>query len=230
MNTLTLPTITLPETQGFRLINSKLPPIAIFNDVASPEEFADLYALQAMTNPRLQQETGDLNYIDLDEIPWGIAGCHYAVAPFTHVNPEGSRFSNGDYGVLYIADTLQTALAEVTHHQRHYLANIEDLKFDRIVLRGLACTFTADNVHDATQLPIDHDIYHPDSYAAARALGSECRANGSPGIQYHSVRQPGATCWGLFTPRIIQAVKQSAHYELIVRDGNIIGKKKLVSV
>ncbi|WP_447044909.1 RES family NAD+ phosphorylase [Vreelandella sp. H-I2] len=230
MTHLQLPTISLLKTRGFRLINSKLPPIDIFNDVASSEEFEDLYALQALTNPRLKQETGDLNYIDLKDIPWGIAGCHYAAAPFTHVTPEGSRFSNGDYGMLYMADTMATSLAEVTYHQGRYLANIEDLKFDRLTFRGLACTFTGDVLNDATNLPANHAIYHTDDYSAARALGSQLRKSGSEGIQYRSVRNPNGTCWGLFTPRNVQAIVQTAHYEFIVREGKIVDRKKVASV
>ncbi|WP_371326537.1 RES family NAD+ phosphorylase [Shigella sp. FC2125] len=28
------------------------------------------------------------------------------------MNPSGSRFSNGSYGVLYLADSMETALAD----------------------------------------------------------------------------------------------------------------------
>lgn len=42
--------------------------------------------------------------IPLDEIPWGITGYSYATAPFTHINPAGSRFSDGSFGVLYVAE------------------------------------------------------------------------------------------------------------------------------
>ncbi|WP_199457639.1 MULTISPECIES: RES family NAD+ phosphorylase [unclassified Marinobacter] len=225
-----LPAITLPKTKGFRLINTRLPPIDIFNDVADADEFQDLFDLQALTNPRLRQEVGSLNYIDLNEIPWGIPGCHYAAAPFTHVAPEGSRFSTGDFGMLYIADTIETALSEVQYHQGRYLANIEGLKFDRLMFRGLACTFAGEDIHDATVLPESSDIYHSEDYSAARALGARLRSAGSEGIQYWSVRNPGATCWGLFTPRRVQSIVQTAHYEFIVRDGQIVDRKRVVGI
>ncbi|SOB76036.1 RES domain-containing protein [Marinobacter sp. LV10R510-11A] len=227
---LDLPAISLSKTKGFRLINSKLPTIDIFNDVADPDEFQDLYDLQAMTNPRLNQEVGNLNYIDLGEIPWGIPGCHYAAASFTHVAPGGSRFSNGEFGVLYIADTMETALAEVEYHQGKYLANVEDLKFDRLIFRGLACTFSGDVMHDATELAAEHEIYHPDDYTAARALGARLRVAGSEGVHYWSVRNSGAICWGLFTPRNIQSIVQTGHYEFIVRGGDIMDRRKVVGV
>lgn len=56
-------------------------PISVFDDVAYADEFEALYALQALTNPRLQNEAGNLNFIPTDEIPFGIPGCFYAVAP-----------------------------------------------------------------------------------------------------------------------------------------------------
>ncbi len=106
--------------KSYRLVNSKFPPIALFDDVASDEEFDALYALQALTNPRLQNEVGNLNLIPRSEIPFGITGCAYATAPFTHVNPQGSRFADGAFGVLYLADSMDTAVAEVRHHQQAY--------------------------------------------------------------------------------------------------------------
>ncbi|OEY65063.1 RES family NAD+ phosphorylase [Marinobacter sp. X15-166B] len=224
------PSIRLPKTKGYRLINSKLPTIDIFSDVATPEEFEDLYALQALTNPRLVQGVGNLNYIDLNEIPWGIPGCHYAAASFTHVSPDGSRFSNGAYGMLYIADTMDTAVAEVEYHQVSYLGKVEGLKFDRLVFRGLACSFGGEFIHDATTLPVSHAIYHPTDYTASRALGGQLRADGSEGLQYWSVRNPGATCWGLFTPKNVQSVVQTAHYEFILREGGIVDKRKVTAV
>src|SRR5258705_221801 len=84
--------------QAYRLVNSKFPPIALFDDVADADEFELLFEIQALTNPRLKNEVGQLELIARSEIPFGIAGCSYAIAPFTHVNPAGSRFSDGSFG------------------------------------------------------------------------------------------------------------------------------------
>ena len=107
--------------QAYRLVNSKFPPIALFDDVADAATFEALYQIQALTNPRLQNEVGRLELIPRAEIPFGIPGCSYATAPFTHVNPEGSRFSNGRFGVLYPAANLISPLRddlEWAYHQR----------------------------------------------------------------------------------------------------------------
>ena len=106
------------QLQAYRLVNSKFPPIALFEDVADADEFEVLYQIQALTNPRLQNEVGHLELIPRGEIPFGIPGCSYATAPFTHVNPAGSRFSNGSFGVLYLAGSMETALAEIVKDTR----------------------------------------------------------------------------------------------------------------
>src|SRR5690625_2295205 len=129
-----LPLLDNKAAQGYRLINSKFPPIYLFDDVASPEEFELLYELQARTNPRLQNEVGRLELIAIQDIPFGIPGCAYATAPFTHINPYGSRFSSGQFGILYIADTMETAIAEVKYNPQRYWQNVEQLNFERIRL------------------------------------------------------------------------------------------------
>ncbi|CAM4316488.1 RES family NAD+ phosphorylase [Vreelandella rituensis] len=208
--------------QGFRLVNSKFPPISLFDDVASAEEFEMLYELQAMTNPRLRDELGDLGLIPIGEIPFDIPGCSYATAPFTHINPTGSRFSTGEYGVLYIADVLETALAEVCHHQEVYWKNVPNLSYERFVFRGLRCRFHETGMADGQEIPREHPVYAPDDYTASQALGKAVKNEGAPGLRYHSVRKPGAVCWALMTPRLVTSIVQAAHYEM-VWNGTITG-------
>lgn len=201
--------------KSYRLVNSKFPPIALFDDVADAETFDVLYRVQALTNPRLQNEIGAIHLIPRDEIPFGIPGCAYAVAPFTHVNPDGSRFGDGTFGMLYLADTMATALAEVRHHQETYWCQVSGLSYERFVFRGLVCQFDEAGVLDATSLPLSHPIYAPDDYSDSRALGRDLKRAGAPGARYHSVRARGNECWALTTPRRVMSVVQTTHYEMV---------------
>ncbi|MBV6825998.1 RES family NAD+ phosphorylase [Pseudomonas sp. PD9R] len=201
--------------QAFRLVNSKFPPIALFEDVASEDEFELLYQIQALTNPRLKNEVGHLEMIPRGEIPFGIPGCSYAAAPFTHVNPAGSRFSDGRFGVLYLADSMDTALAEVRHHQSLYWSNVPNLNYERFVFRGLSCVFVEAGMKDATALPMTDPVYAPDDYSHSRTLGRSLKDAGCPGLRYHSVRLPGSHCWALMTPRVVSSIIQAAHYEMV---------------
>lgn len=224
-----LPILAAEQQQAYRLVNSRFPPIDLFDDVADGAEFEVLYQLQALTNPRLQNEIGRLALIPVSEIPFGIVGCSYAVGPFTHVNPAGSRFSDGTFGVLYVADVMETALAEVRHHQNHYWSNVAGLNYERFLFRGLSCTFSDGGNRDATGLALSDPIYDPDDYSHARQLGNAAKRAKCPGLRYHSVRSPGHHCWALMTPRHVTSIVQTAHYEMIW-SGQITSVNRLSNV
>lgn len=224
-----LPLLPGGSLQGHRLVNSKFPPIALFDDVADAEDFEALYQLQALTNPRLQNEIGRLELIPREQIPFGIPGCTYAVAPFTHVNPAGSRFSDGSFGVLYLADHTDTALAEVRHHQEAYWSKVPALKYERFVFRTLSVTFSEQGLRDALVLDPDDPVYDPVDYAAARSLGSAAKRAGCPGLRYRSVRRPVGHCWALLTPRLVTAVVQAAPVEMIW-SGGLISVSRLTAL
>jgi hypothetical protein len=210
-----LPVLAGNQVQAYRLVNSKFPPVVLFDDVAGAAEFDALYQIQVITNPRLLNEAGRIELIPRTEIPFGATGCSYAVSPFTHVSPEGSRFSDGSYGVLYLAATMETALAEVQHHQGLYWANVPSLNYERFVFRGLSCALSEDWIVDATPVAMNDPIYDPSNYAESRRLGGAVKAAGSPGIRYNSVRSPGNHCWTLMTPKPVISIVQTAHYEMI---------------
>jgi len=44
------------------------------------------------------------------------------MAAFAHLNPEGSRVSDGVYGVYYGGHTLATAIEETRYHRARFLA------------------------------------------------------------------------------------------------------------
>ncbi|KKO47446.1 RES domain-containing protein [Arsukibacterium ikkense] len=219
----------LRRQQSYRLINSKFPPVSVFDDVADADEFDALFALQALTNPRLQAQAGNLSLLPRTEIPFGIAGCSYAVAPFTHINPAGSRFSDGRFGVLYLAANVQTAICEVAYHQHRYWSRVPGLSYERFVFRALSCDFTEISLTDLTGLLSQHAIYHSDDYSAARLLGIRLREQGCAGVQYGSVRNKGALCWGLFSPKYVTQMLQSGHYEMIWQNGRISAINQIVS-
>lgn len=212
-----LPTSERHRQEAFRLINSKFPPIDIFDDVASNEEFEALYRLQSHTNPRLLNSTGQINLVPPERRPFGIPGCNYALAPFVHLNTQGSRFSRGEYGVLYAADRMATAIAETRYHQERYLQQQLNgrLKYDRLVMRGLKLVFSAALVNICEPRVEQYGWYDPRDYSAAQALGAAAKSSGRDGILYESVRLRGSECYALFSPDLVHSVVQTAHYEYL---------------
>lgn len=225
-------TVAVSHHVTHRLINSKFPPILIFEDAADAEDFEILYALQALTNPRLADTAGDISKLSPKHMPFGIKGCSYAVAPFTHINKDGSRFSDGEYGVLYLADDIETAICETVHHQGRVFQGIEGLKYDNIVMRALKCTFSStqlDNICESTSESMaTNPLYDADDYSEARRYGRQARKAGVEGLRYTSVRNPFVDCYALFTPLGVEEIIQTAHYEY-VWDGQEISTVRKIS-
>ncbi len=211
----TIPYAHFVDQTGYRLIPSKYPPQSLFDDVASHEEFEVLFAIQELTNPRLRNELGNLNRVPVKERPYNIRGCNYALGPFVHLNPLGSRFSHGDYGVYYAADNIQTAIAETRFHQQQYFSAIIGLKYDRLQMRCLKTQFSATLRDIRGENFIHNDWYNKNDYSAAQVLGGALKTKAEQGLVYQSVRHPPITCYALFTPKVITDVFQSTHFDYI---------------
>jgi hypothetical protein len=121
------------------------------------------------------------------------------MAAFTHLNPEGSRFSDGTYGVYYAADALDTAVAEVGHHRARFLARTAEPAID-IDLRCYRLPIRASLV-DLRGRHARPDVLAPDDYTASQAFARARRAAGEAGIVHASVRRRGGRCVALFTPK-----------------------------
>ena len=114
---------------SFRLIPSRYPTVGLYEAISDPADLDVVFAIEALTNPRIRDELGQLQLVPPDERVSG-PGSTPIMAAFTHLNPEGSRFSNGSYGVYYAAQTLETAVAEVSHHRAVFLARTAEAPID----------------------------------------------------------------------------------------------------
>jgi len=178
-----------------RIIPSRFPSINLFDRVASPADFDALYALEAMTNPRIRNEVGDIALVPPDERLFG-PGSGPIMAAFTHCNPNGSRFSDGSYGVFYAARDKAAAIAETRHHQANFLRATREGPI-QLQMRVYHVEVSG-RLHDLRTLRVDDPVYAPASYAASQALGRQLRDEGSPGLRYRSVRAPGKECVAIF--------------------------------
>lgn len=192
-----------------RIIRSVFPPIDLFEDIADPADWPFIIAAEQKTNPRLAERLGALERVPPDRRVGG-QGASYLMAPFTHVSPDRkSRFSDGTFGVLYVADTFEVALAETIHHHERFMAATDEPEswtnqFREIVLDVDATLHVVDPQADAALL-------HPDDYAPGQTFASGLRAAGSDGLRYPSVRQPGGECVALFYPDCASAPVQGRH-------------------
>jgi hypothetical protein len=154
---------------SYRLIASRYPTVSLYDAIADPADLEVVFAIESLTNPRLRNELGQLQLVPPDERVSG-AGSTPIMAAFTHLNPEGSRFSDGSYGVYYAAHDLDTAVAEVSHHRALFLARTAEAAID-IDLRLITAPLQA-KLHDLRGLRQSAPaVYDPAAYGAGQALG-----------------------------------------------------------
>lgn len=193
----------------YRIIPSRFPPIDLFERVADPKDLDVAYALDALTNPRIREETGALHLVPPAERISG-PGTGYIMAAFTHLNPKGSRFSDGTCGVYYAGDSLAAAIAEtVFHTTQHLLESCEppqDLDM-RVVLADLDGQLWDVRGSEFAQLQ-DPD---PATYGAGQALGRQAKIAGCDGIRFPSARLASGECAAVLRPEVLSYARQSQH-------------------
>ncbi|TVP60037.1 MAG: RES domain-containing protein [Halomonadaceae bacterium] len=201
------PALVLPQWQGHRIIPSHYPPINLYERIYdTPEELSVAFELEAMTNDRLLDETGDLAMVAPQNRLTG-PGSSPVMAAFTHLG-FGSRFTNGDFGVYYAADSLETAIAETLYHKEREMAaaNEESIELTMGCYVGAIVLPMLDIRGQAFQA-----LHDPDDYAASQAFAASHRASGSNGLLYPSVRRSGHECIAAFRPVALQAPVQCEH-------------------
>jgi len=207
--------MALPETThvtwtpSYRLIPSRFPPVSVFDRVADAADLEAVFYVENLTNPRLRQEAGDISLVPVDERVTG-PGTTPIMAAFTHLDPEGSRFTDGSYGVYYAARSLDTAIAETRHSRARFLARTQEAAME-IDMRTYLTDVTG-SLHDIrsrTDLP---DVYDPDHYAAGQALGRTLRMENAWGVLYDSVRHSNGQCAAVFRPKALSNCRQGPHF------------------
>ena len=138
-------------------------------------------------------------------------GTTVIMAAFTHLNPHGSRFSDGTDGVFYAANDLDTAIAETKYHRERFL-NATAQEHMELDMRVYMVDLDARDLHDLRGQKAAHPlVYHNDNYAAGQHLARTLRQAGSNGIAYDSVRRTGGECVAVFRPPLLSNARQERH-------------------
>jgi RES domain-containing protein len=193
--------------QAHRIVPTRHPSVYLYDRVADAADFDALYALEALTNDRVRDETGAVQLVAPEDRVFG-PGSGPIMAAFTHVNPAGSRFSDGAYGMFYAARDRATAVAETSYHHARFLAATNEGPM-HLPMRLYHVAIDA-RLHDLRTADVPAAVLDPDDYTASRALGGALHQRGSAGVVYPSVRRAGGWCTGLFKPRGAKACLHAA--------------------
>lgn len=178
--------------------------------------------IEGLTNDRLREQWGQLDLVPEEDRIAG-QGTSPIMAAFTHLNPDGSRFTDGSYGVYYAAKTIKTAVEESKFSRGRFLAATNEPPIE-VDMRSYASDIDT-HFHDIrglqSKLP---NIYKPDPalYGPAQVFAKKLRNVESNGITFSSVREPGGECVAVFRPRLLKPVVQGEHYCYVWNGSKII--------
>ncbi|MGI9394276.1 MAG: RES family NAD+ phosphorylase [Boseongicola sp.] len=193
-----------------RVIRSHYPPIDLFEDIADPEDWGLLISAEMKTNPRLMPTIGNLEMVPPARRVSG-PGATFLMAPFTHASIDRpNRFSSGQFGVLYIAQAFNTAVAETIYHHEVFMAATDQAPGWTSHFREIVLDVAA-GCHDIREQGFE-PLMNPSDYSEPQAFGAKFRNNGSEGIVYPSVRATG-DCVALFFPDTATNVRQGRHLD-----------------
>lgn len=193
-------------SHAYRIVPSRFPTVGVYDRIADPADIDALFAIEALTNPRLREEAGALKLVPTERRISG-PGSTPVMAAFTHLNPEGSRFSDGSWGVFYAAHSVATAVEETVYHRERFLAATAEPPCE-IQMRCYRTSLDS-RLHDLRGgWPAQHD---PNSYVASVTLARDLRATGSNGVVFDSARHPGGECMAAFYPDVVAPCVQAQH-------------------
>src|SRR4030095_6688241 len=177
-----------------RIVADRYPPIDLFERVSpDPAVWEGLIAAEGAVNPRLRDAVGEIRLVATEERISG-PGASWVMAAFTHLNPKGSRFSDGSYAVYYAARELQTAIRETAYHFGRFATDSADrVRYENMrVLVGRIDNRFADVA--SLPAPLRARGLAPDSYAEDHPSGAQWRAHGAHGVISPSRAPRGVHC------------------------------------
>ena len=202
----------LPDwAHQYRIVSSEYPPINFFESLVDPGLMEELFYLEGLTNDRLRAEAGEIALVAAEDRVSG-PGSTPVMSAFTHIGVP-SRFSDGSYGIYYASDSMHTAIAETRFHRERFLAYTDEGPGE-IDVRAYVGEI-ARPLHDIRS-GFD-DLHDPDigRYPLPQAFGRGLRDQGSWGIVYRSVRDPGGQCIAALRPPAVTIPRQGAHLSYV---------------
>jgi hypothetical protein len=211
---------------SYRIIPAVYPSIEIFENISHPDDLEALLQIEAMTDDIARQMNGNLRFIDRKDIITGkgsgrIMPCFFIL----DLEPPGKRFSNNEFGAYYAAHELETSIKETIFHREKFLLETSSpaQEIDNI----LVLADIKGHMHDIRGKQKTHaKVYQKNNYTYSRALAKKLKENGSSGITYDSVRNPGGQCTALFNPHAISHCRDSSIFTYIWDGKQITGYYK----
>ncbi|MCC7279137.1 MAG: RES family NAD+ phosphorylase [Chromatiaceae bacterium] len=180
----------------------------LFDDLTDdPAEWLLAQKVEVDVKPPLYRSRTPIIHRPFEDAEW-----FNAIAwPFKHW--RASRFSDGNHGVWYGSDTVETTVYESAYHW--YRGLLADAGFDRetvVAERKVYSVACGAALLDFRQATTDYpDLLHPLDYSLPQAVGARIHREGHPGLLIQSVRRPGGENLAVFNPGVLSNPRPNCH-------------------
>lgn len=193
------------DSDWYRLIPSRFPPISIYERIIANDRFDDLVEVENLTNPRIRKAkilTDGITPLD----PTSPRLQNWNLAPFTYPNPEGTRFFRPGYSCLELAENIQTALAISVGRREAFLRRTAEpaIGLDMRVLKTPVKGRFADLRHIPEALTADERWLIGDAIIEA----------GHDGVLFRGPERPSASCIGIVKDNTLERSQQTKHFRM----------------
>lgn len=199
----------LRNARQFRIIPTRFPPIRLFETLVSPEDLEIAYAIESLTNDRVQAEAGDLYLVPKAEWVTG-SGASIVMAAFTHIG-RANRFSDGRYGIYYAGLDEDTAIAETVFHTERRLRDTDEAPIE-LDMRSYVGSIEQplEDIRGSRYAQFrDPDLT---TWPKCQRFGKARREAGASGLLYRSARRQGGECVAAFRPRAVSIPMPGARF------------------
>jgi hypothetical protein len=218
-------TVRLDPT--YRAIATRYPTAGIYDRIATSAEYADVIAIEELTNPRIREERRlfEAKIRPKDRL-FG-PGTYPVVASFVY--SQAGRFCDGSFGVYYAGLSEQTAIAESAYHTAVFLRATHQGSTDAD--KRIYTAIIDAELHDIRKPSMRAKVYDPSDYTASQTYGRRIYdADILDGILYNSVRDLGGHCVVAFRPRVITNCAVHKYVQLRWDGQQIIGTAELTNI
>ena len=190
------------EWEAWRIIPSRNPQVDLYRRVAPANDWPSVINVELLTNPRVREMREGLGLVRPEDMKGG-ATQNWILAPFTYLNPEGTRVSDGTFGTCFLAKDLATALLESIRLRQKFLGRTgqEAIRLDMRVIK----TALSGHFDDSIKLHKFADDKARKAYWKARQL------DGCDGVYFQSAELLNGECVEAFRPRVMHNAVQERH-------------------
>lgn len=204
---------------SYRIVGSKYPTGSVYDRITNTKNFQAILEVEALTNPRMREESGDYRKIRPEDAVTG-PGSTPIMASFAYSGP--SRFCDGSFGVYYAAHDEDTAIAESRYWTERFLRATNEPSID--IDKRLYCGTVIGSFDDLRLEPESSAVYDPVSYNASQPYARGLyEANDVDGIVYRSVRKRDGECVCVFRPKNITNCRVASYFQFRWNGSEIIG-------